>query len=341
VNADLSPDVPSQRQTAPTRFGIVAIGRNEGDRLKRCLSSIKEHHERIVYVDSGSTDGSLEASRAFGVTSVELDMRTPFTAARARNDGFRKLLEREPDLDYVFFVDGDCEIVPGWLQKAHEFLDRNPECAVVWGRRTEKHPEHSIYNLLCDIEWSDYPLGMTKTCGGDAMVRVAAFRQVNGYRPDLICGEEPEMCVRLRAAGWTIWHLDDGMTLHDAAIYHFGQWWKRMLRGGYGFAQGSDLHGAAPERHGVTESRRAWSWGFLIPCAVLILCVLFGSRALWLLCVYPIQIVRLALAGKRSSGKNWLRAVALVVGKFPEFLGQLKFLADKYRNVQSRLIEYK
>jgi GT2 family glycosyltransferase len=157
----------------------------------------------------------------------------------------------------------------------------------------------------------------------------------------MICGEEPEMCVRLRQAGWRIWHLSDDMTIHDAAMYHFSQWWTRMLRGGFASAQGAALHGAPPERHCVLETRRVWLWGLYVPLAVLLLAFLVQWWALLLVLVYPAQIIRLALRGRRSMRENWWRAASLVVGKFPEMLGQLKFLMNRYRRVPSGLIEYK
>ena len=330
-----------QDRNASGAVGVVVIGRNEGERLKRCLGSVLGTAECIVYVDSGSSDDSVEMSRALGVEVVELDLQTPFTAARARNEGFRKLIETRPELPYVFFVDGDCEVVHGWLDEGCRFLETHPQVAVVWGRRRERYPEKSVYNLLCDIEWDSWPVGETKACGGDAVMRIDAVRQVNGYRPDLICGEEPELCVRLRGAGWRVWRLGVDMTLHDAALYHFSQWWKRVLRGGYGYAQGSELHGRPPERHWVRESRSVWVWGLWVPLVTVALSFAFRWWGLCLLLLYPLQMIRLALRGKRSARENWLRAGALVVCKFPEMLGQAKFILDKVRRVQSGLIEYK
>jgi GT2 family glycosyltransferase len=323
------------------RVGVVVIGRNEGERLRRCLQSVRDLTHRIVYVDSGSSDDSVALGRGLGVTVVELDLRVPFTASRARNEGFRMLVDLEQRLDYVFFVDGDCEVVAGWLDKGIAFLDEHLDVAVVWGFRRERFPEKSVYNMLCDLEWRDYPTGDVKACGGDALMRVAAFQQVDGYRPDLICGEEPEMCVRLRQAGWRIWRLNDNMTLHDAAMYRFSQWWQRALRAGYGFAQAAALHGAPPERHGVLESWRAWLWGLLIPLGAAVLGFGVGWWSLLVLLVYPLQFVRLVLGGKRTFRENFLRAGALLLSKFPEVLGQMKYFADRFRRVQSGLIEYK
>jgi len=329
-----------QESTLPD-LGVVVIGRNEGDRLKACLESVRGAAKHIVYVDSGSTDGSVAMSRSLGVTVLELELNAPFTAARARNEGFHQLLTEQPALEFVFFVDGDCELTPGWLDSGLRFLGERPEYAVVCGWRRERYPNKSVYNLLCDIEWRDGPVGEAKFCGGDALMRAKAFLQIKGFCPSLICGEEPEFCVRLRQAGWKIWRLDEDMTVHDAAMYRFGQWWRRMIRGGYGFAQGADLHGAPPERHYVRERSRIWLWGLWIPCAILILTPIIRWWALFFLLIYPLQVVRLWLRGTRSPRENWWRAVALVLSKFPEMVGQLKFKVNRFRRVQAQLIEYK
>lgn len=320
-------------------FGVVVIGRNEGERLRRCLESVSSVAERVVYVDSGSTDGSSDMARRMGADVVALETDTPFTAARARNAGAARLFQLEPNLGFVQFVDGDCEVVEGWLGAAAKFLGKEPNIAVVCGRRRERYPDASIFNRLCDFEW-DTPVGEAKACGGDAMIRVSAFSDVGGFRPDLIAGEEPELCVRLRAAGWKIWRLDAEMTLHDAAMTRFGQWWTRTLRGGYAFALGAYLHGAPPERHGVKESRRAIVWGVLLPLVTIGFAAV-DVRWLTLALAYPLQVVRLALSGERSPKENWLQAFYWVLGRFPEGIGQLHFLRDRLAGRRHTLIEYK
>ena len=321
-------------------IGVVVIGRNEGQRLERCLASLEGSADKVVYVDSGSVDGSVQMARQRGVEVLALDMTRPFTAARARNEGFARLQRLLPSMRHVQFVDGDCEVAAGWLPKAQAFLYAHPAVAVVCGRRRERFPQRSVYNLLCDLEW-DTPIGEAKACGGDALMRADAFAAVSGYRASLIAGEEPELCVRLRAAGWKIWRLPEEMTLHDAAMTRFGQWWQRSLRAGYAFAEGAYLHGAAPERHWLRESRRAWLWGLGLPLAIALACALLGSWGLLLLSAYPLQAVRLARRGGRSVRENWLQAVFLVLGKFPEMLGQVRFLLNRFGAGKTVLIEYK
>jgi glycosyltransferase involved in cell wall biosynthesis len=321
-------------------IGVVVIGRNEGLRLERCLISLVGSAQKVVYVDSGSTDGSVQMALRLGVEVVELDMTIPFTAARARNEGFACMQRLLPAMRYVQFVDGDCEVIGGWLPHAQAFLDTHPDVAVVCGRRRERFPQHSVYNLLCDFEW-DTPVGEAKACGGDALMRADAFAEASGFRPDLIAGEEPELCVRLRGNGWKVWRLGEEMTLHDATMTRFGQWWQRTLRGGYAFAEGAFLHGAAPEQHWLRESRRVWLWGLGVPLATVIASLVFGWFGLLVLLIYPLQVVRLARRGDRSTRENWLRAFFLVLGKFPEMLGQVKFLLNRFGAGKTALIEYK
>ncbi|WP_027147395.1 glycosyltransferase [Methylobacter marinus] len=321
-------------------IGVVVIGRNEGERLKICLQSLLKAASKIVYVDSGSQDNSVQMAKGMGINVVELDLTIPFTAARARNTGFQWLLNNYPDINYVQFVDGDCEINSSWLTTAKKFLDEQSAYAVAFGRRRERYPEKSIYNLLCDMEWNT-PVGDAKACGGDALMRVAALAAVEGYRDDLIAGEEPELCVRLRAAGWRIRRLAEEMTLHDAAITRFSQWWKRAQRGGYAFAEGFFLHGATRERFRVKESRSPWLWGCFIPVVAISVAFFKGMAGWSLLLVYPLQVGRLALRGEQVPRNNWLRAFFLVLGKFPELLGQLQFIWNRLAGRKGRLIEYK
>ncbi len=320
--------------------GVVIIGRNEGERLVRCLASITAQLFQLVYVDSGSTDDSVNAALSAGADVVALDMTIPFTAARARNEGFERMRKIYPQVQYVQFVDGDCELVNGWLEAAATFLNDNKNVAMVCGRLRERHPEYSIYNLLCDIEW-DTEVGLAKACGGIAMARVDTFEVAGGYRADLIAGEESELCVRLRSTGLQIWRLDAEMALHDAAMTHFWQWWKRTRRTGYAYAEGRYLHGSSPEMHRVKESRRIWVWGLVIPVVAVGLTFWLGVWGLAVLLVYPMQVVRLALRGTRSMKINLWRALFLVLGKFPETLGQLHFLYNRLAGKTAHLIEYK
>ncbi|HWA38232.1 MAG TPA: glycosyltransferase [Burkholderiales bacterium] len=324
----------------PSGIGVVVIGRNEGERLRRCCESLAGAAAQVVYVDSGSTDGSVAMVERMGFAVVELDLNVPFTAGRARNEGFRRLRALVPGLRYVQFLDGDCTLAAGWLTQAIAFLDAHPGVAVVCGRRRERHPQQSVYNLLCDMEW-DTPVGEAKACGGDALMRADAFDAAGGFRADLIAGEEPELCVRLRARGGRIWRLDAEMTLHDAAMTRFRQWWTRMMRGGYAYAEAADLHGRPPERQGVRESRSIWFWALVVPALAAAVAAFSPAWGAAVLLLYPLQAARLALRSGPWSAASWYRAAFLVLGKFPEWLGQLRYLRRRHLGWRAQLIEYK
>ena len=338
---------------------VVAIGRNEGERLGRCLDSLRAEGVPVVYVDSGSTDGSAARARAAGVAVVELDPARPFSAARARNEGFDRATADHPGLAYVMFVDGDCEVVAGWLARARAELEARPELAAVCGRRRELDPERSVFNRLADLEW-DTPVGLVDACGGDAMFRAADFRAVGGFDPTAKAGEEPELCQRLRQAGRKVARVDAEMTRHDLGMTRFSEWWRRQTRVGY---HGLDVErrfppaqaGGGPARPtqfgpGLRRARAwgigwplavagtaviAWSMGGFVPAA---LAVAGGLGVLGLQAARLAWKVRLRVARPADAAAH---GVLMVVEKWANLAGQVRYALDRGRGQSPRLIEYK
>ncbi|MCA0176632.1 MAG: glycosyltransferase family 2 protein [Proteobacteria bacterium] len=320
--------------------GVVAIGRNEGERLRRCLASVPAGVAR-VYVDSGSSDDSVAWAQAQGVAVVALDMRIPFTAARARNAGLERLVAEAPDLRYVQFVDGDSELAPAWLTTAVTHLEAQPEVVAVGGRLRERHPEATLYNRLCDAEW-DTPVGEAEAFGGNACLRVAPLRAAGGFRIGLIAGEEPELALRLRRAGGLIHRLPVDMGWHDAAITRLGQWWQRNRRVGHAFAEGAALHGSGPERFCVRATRRALGWGAVLPLTTVVLALAVHPAWLALALAYPLQMLRIARRLPRhDGGLDWARAGLLVLGHVPAAQGVFDYHWRRWRKRSPELIEYK
>ena len=338
-------DVP-----ADVRLGVVVIGRNEGERLVLCLAALRGIRN-VVYVDSGSTDGSVALARREGVSVVELIEPPPFTAARARNAGIAQALDNEPAMEFVQVVDGDCELRAGWLTAAVAALRAEPQLGVVFGRRRERYPKHSIYNAICDYEWDDVPVGEATSVGGDAMFRLAALRQVNFYNSTMIAGEDPELAMRLRKCGWRLRRIDAEMTLHDAAMTKFSQWWRRARRSGHAYAQLARLHPESREpdwRHSV---RSIVFWGGIFPIALLaaVALALIIDRHWWLavmllLLSLAANVVRL-IRSERSRGSCARLARTIgslwMIAKLPQVLGLLGYYRDLAFRRASRLIEYK
>ena len=325
-----------------SNIGLVVIGRNEGARLVRSLESVAGRVHSVVYVDSGSTDDSVAEAEQRGARVVDLPMGQPVTAGRARNAGFTALLEADPDLNFIQFIDGDCALAPDWLDTARDFLEAHPTHAIVCGHRQELHPEHTLYNRLCDLEWYG-PAGDAEACGGDFMVRADVFAEVSGFNPILIAGEEPEMCHRIRRAGYRVHRLDASMTYHDAAMTHFRQWARRTSRSGYAYAARAALHWRDGTRFGWRENGRIVIWAALLPLASLVAAIALSPWWLLLLLLYPLQVIRQWRRLGREQPNQPVVAAALfvVLGKWPEFHGQCLFLARALTRREQRLIEYK
>jgi len=365
--------------------GFVAIGRNEGERLRRCLLSIPRSTGRTVYVDSGSVDGSIELARRLGAEVVELDASVPFTAARARNAGIAQLLEAPrgdaarsvarddasnshpfgcstpsgvpqrlavvrsgsrrlaaapagDPVEFVLVLDGDCELVPGFVEAALRVMIEETRTAVVCGRRRERHREFSIYNALCDMEWNT-PVGDAEACGGDALVRVAAFREVGGYEGSIIAGEEPELCLRLRRHGFGVRRIDCDMTLHDAAMTRFSEWWRRAVRAGHAYAELYALH-----RHWGREVRSMVFYAFVVPVIAVAAAPATSGLSLALFAAHALLYLRVARHRRRAGDRRRdaaLYALFCVIAKFAHLAGALRYAMNRLFRRRAAIIEYK
>jgi len=249
----------------------------------------------------------------------------------------------QPQVEAIQFVDGDCEFAPDWLQSAARFLQEHDTAAAVCGRRRETNPNRNIYHRWTDLEW-DTPVGETKYCGGDALIRVSALERVGGYRDSLIAGEEPELCVRLRGAGWQVWRIDHEMVRHDVNLTSFATWWKRAVRSGHAYAEGARLHGRPPERHWVRETRSIWFWGALVPLLGFGLAWPTSGFSLAAMCAAYLalwaKVVRFRLRRGDALPRAAQYAAMCVVAKWPQALGQVLFTCRSWLGRQSRIIEY-
>jgi GT2 family glycosyltransferase len=325
------------------QLGVVVIGRNEGSRLPRCLISLLKVGAPIIYVDSGSSDGSSDRARNHGVKVVDLDPSRPFTAARARNEGFRCLMQLQPTTIYVQFIDGDCEVMDGWFSSAIQTLQSEKHSAAVAGRRRERDPYGTKYNLLCDIEW-DTPVGEAKACGGDALVRVSALMEVGGYDPSVIAAEDDDLCVRLRQRGWKILRINADMTLHDADMTTAKQWWKRQQRCGYAFAQVYERHKKTEVPHFSREIKSVLLWGATIPTVLALLMPVYGLGFALSVGIYGHLAWRVA---KQTRSKGYgsrearLYGIHCALSKVPQVVGLCRYWFDRYQRRQALIIEYK
>jgi GT2 family glycosyltransferase len=279
-----------------------------------------------------------------GAEVLQLNTAIPFTAARARNAGAELLLKNHPGLACIQFVDGDTEMHPRWIAHALEYLQHHPAVAVVCGRRRERYPEASVYNLLADMEW-DTPIGACEEFGGDSLIRVEAFRKVGGYRAEFIAGEEPDLAARLRLANYRLVRLNHEMTLHDLAMTRFRQWWRRTVRSGHALAQLGHTYRKGPLRFYRGPWRSTIFWGAAVPLGILFLTIVFSW---WSLLLFPLaysyllaRVMRYRLRRGDDRDSAFAYGLFTAIGKFPQLLGMFHFYRNRWTKRQSTIIEYK
>lgn len=327
-------------------IATVVIGRNEGARLAPCLQSTRDW--RTIYVDSASCDGSADQARAAGVEVIEIDPAAGLSAARGRNAGLDRL-STDSSIRYVQMLDGDCVLEPGWITNAAAALDADPGVGAVIGELRERTPHPSVYAWLCGVEW-ERPAGPADSFGGIVLLRAAAIGDVGRYSAEMIAGEDIDFAIRLRAAGWRISAIAAPMAVHDSALRHFRQWWRRTMRSGHAFAELHARHrNALPA--GLARSRaRILFWGGIVPAALLaglVLAAIHGSPWLMLsgaaLLLVVAQILRISLRESQSRGlwRGFRIAFFLSIGKIAEMAGILRYAIGHRRGGQKRLIEYK
>lgn len=327
----------------PALVSVVVIGRNEGQRLARCLDAIAAISQdgfrmETIYVDSDSSDGSPECAAAHGAKVMEVNPERP-SAALGRNAGWRAAQG-----EYVLFLDGDTVLHPTFIATALAAM-RDPRIAVVWGHRREMNPEQSLYVRALDLDWI-YAPGQTPFCGGDALMRRSALEEVDGFDSTLIAGEEPELCRRIRAEGHIILHIDAPMTLHDLAITRFSAYWKRAFRAGHAYAEVAARHRGSDDPLWQAESRHNLARGLLLLAAAPLL---LASLAIpWLL--FPLLAGGMVLLGRTAWRCRWkdpnpltclIYAVHAQFQHIPIFFGQISQRLDARAGRRRALIDYK
>lgn len=327
------------RSLGQPRIAAVVIGRNEGDRLMACLRSVLKCVPDVIYVDSGSNDGSVERANALGVRTIHL-AAGPYTAARGRSIG-TELLERElPGIEFVLYVDGDCTLAATFVETAIAFLDRHPRAAAVAGRRREQGSD--FWSRVIDLEW-DVPAGVVTAVGGDSIMRLSAVHEAGGWPVDVIAGEEPDLCLRMGGHGWECHRISAEMTTHDIRMTNVRQYLRRGFRSGHAYAE---VAWRRRRRGGGGRLRSVLSillYGAVIPLAALISSFVFWPAVVVCVLLYVRLMVVLAVRCRRR-GHDLPLAIAYAtlttVGKFSQTLGVFRFVLGRVLGRRSKIVEY-
>lgn len=325
---------------------VVVIGRNEGERLRRCLDSIRamsfpSNDVELIYVDTASTDDSRTIAESRGATVMLIDPKRP-CAAKARNAGWHGT-----HAQFVFFLDGDTIVDTNFAYRALGYFE-DPAVAVVFGRRREIHPEQSIYTGVLDLDWVSSPPGEVDYCGGDAIFRRAVLEATGGFDDELIAGEEPELCWRIRSRGQKILCLDIPMTGHDLAITRWRQYWRRSVRTGHAYAEIGERFRDTQDPLWRARQQRSVIQGAAYPLlAVGSIVAGLLVRSPWPPVVATVIFVGLAIrTAVRNRNRRVTPLLLLAYGihshlqQIPVLVGQIQYWLNRLRGRRRALIEY-
>jgi glycosyltransferase involved in cell wall biosynthesis len=281
---------------------IVIIGRNEAGNIQKCVESVLEIEYpqellEIIYVDTGSTDGTQNIARTMGVKVVEELNKLP-SAALARNKGLAESNNR-----IVHFLDGDMVIDPGYLKKAVRRLG-NGDIACVFGRVIERHANTNWISRMLNIDWKMKKEGYINAPGGGGTFTTTALKEIGGYNGSLVLAEETDVGIRLRNVGHSIYMINDIMAAHDYGVNTVSELCKRFYSHGIGRFRILTSDNVPPEI-------RKWSYKLPLQAMAILLILLASAHygylleSIILVTAYPIIYIIIALmAGRKYMTKK-------------------------------------
>lgn len=303
----------------------VIFGTNCADELLATLESVKgatytRGSVRMIYVDGGSSDGSAQLARDFGVEVVE---KQEATRAEGYNAGLKAATGA-----LVQFLEVGAVLDEEWFQVASKNLA--PDVAAIFGQQRERHAEASRFNKIADLEWNPIHSGDAEVFGGDLLIRRALLDAAGGFDEELVAGESGDLSLRLREQGHRVLYVAESMVTVDSQIIRWDQYWRRYYRMGYGRA-------AIYERHGKAGGPWAtWMQHIVLRGGLGLLLVFLGLIALgwntlWLVLWIPAALLilhprifrvgefreKMGLTNQEAALYAWHRSLVVI----PQFFG--------------------
>lgn len=196
-------------------ISVIVIGRNEGERLAACLDSahtaLRSLLHELIYVDSRSTDDSLQIAAAHGARCFLLE-ETDTTAGLGRYVG-----TQEARGEYLLFLDGDMQLQPGFVERAMTAMASRGYDGVC-GIREDVYMQGGRIVSRCENYFGCTRERIAPEFGGAIFLRADALARCGGWSPDTIACEEAELHARLLSADCRVGELPVPMIVHTDAV---------------------------------------------------------------------------------------------------------------------------
>ncbi len=234
---------------ATHELAVVVIARNEERHIARSLDALMVALENrpgtpVLLVDSGSSDATIEIAAAYPI-DIYRYAGPPYTAAAGRRVGFERT-----SAQYVMFIDGDCCIERGWLDRALDLIQQDPRAGVIYGQRREVFEDATEQAAAAAPTPEEYALG------GNALYRAEAMHRAGGFNPYLAAGEEAELLGRIVAAGYHELAMKEVMFTHYTLAKSTVRGFVSRLRRGLSRGPGQTLRLAIAQGLFMYHARR-------------------------------------------------------------------------------------
>jgi glycosyltransferase involved in cell wall biosynthesis len=245
----MKPPEPPAVAVPVYRVSVIIKALNEEKRIvaavESALAAVAAVGGEVVLADSCSTDATVALASRFPIRIVQL------ADTRERCCGVGPQLGYQHSVgEFVYILDGDMEMLPGFLPAALAFMEAHPEAAGVGGRVVEMNTSSLEYLARVERGLGHMQAGAVDRLDMGGLYRRSAIEQT-GYFSDrnLHSYEEFDLAVRLRAKGWALWRIAMDSVQHhghDAPPY---QLLLRRWRSGYICGLGEVLRGAVGQPH--------------------------------------------------------------------------------------------
>ncbi len=199
---------------------IVIVNYNTGILLTRCLDSIRKEKDdncRIIVVDNGSVDGSLDLLRA-DFPEIELIANTENLGfAAANNQAIKQCTE-----ELLFFLNPDTELENGCLKAIRKFMDAHPKVGlagpVIINRNGSSHPAVEYRypgSRYGGGRFDDLPGKIAWILGAAMVARSSVIAAVGGFDTRFfLYSEDIDLCLAVRKEGWQLAQIPEAKVMH-------------------------------------------------------------------------------------------------------------------------------